>query len=102
EHVPELRDLVELRRPQPGADHRSLGTRPLDELRTEVGAEPRLRAAPERPELEHREDASPAADPLAAVEERPPARQQDETRDRDRQRQREEEEEACEEDVERT
>src|SRR5207248_6264448 len=99
---PELRDLVELRRTEPGADPRRLGARPLDEFRAEVRPEPLFGAAAQRPELEHREVAAPEPDPLAAVEERRAARRQHERRDYERHRQRKEQEEPGEGDVERT
>src|SRR5581483_9154899 len=77
EDVPELRDLVELRGAEPAAERGPLGVRALDELGAEVRAEPALRADPERPELDHREDPAAAADALAAVEDRPPAGEED-------------------------
>ena len=54
-------------------------SRPADELLAEVRAEPRLRVSFERAELQHREDAAAPADALAAVEDRPPARQRGST-----------------------
>src|SRR5579885_2348283 len=63
-------------------------------------AESPLRTRPQRPELEHHEDAPAASDPLAAVEDRPPARDEHEQRDEQRDRQREHEEERREHDVE--
>src|SRR5581483_10728683 len=101
EDVPELRDLVELRGAEPAAERGPLGVRALDELGAEVRAEPALRADPERPELDHREDPAAAADALAAVEDRPPAGDEDADRDQRRQRQGEQEERGGEEDVER-
>jgi hypothetical protein len=44
EHVPELRDLVELRRAQPPPQPRFLRTRSLHELLTEIRAEAALGA----------------------------------------------------------
>ena len=93
EDVPELRDLVELGRAQPAAERRRLVLRAADELVAEIRAEPLLRAAAQRPELEHREDASATADALAPVEERAAARHEQRRRDRDRQRERDEQEE---------
>src|SRR5581483_1141946 len=66
--VHELWDLVELRRLQPAADRRELVLRPAHELLAEVGAETALGVLPQRPELEHREDAPAAADAVAAIE----------------------------------
>ena len=45
QHVPELRDLVELRRLQPAADAGQLGVGARDELLAEVLADPLLGAA---------------------------------------------------------
>ena len=72
-----------------------------DELLAEMRAEPPLGAAPQRPELEHREDAPSAADALAAVEDGRPARHDDGERDDQRDRERDDEEERREHDVER-
>ena len=65
-------------------------------------AEPPLGAAPQRPELEHREHAPAASDALAAVEDRRPARHDDEQPDGERDGERDEEQRCREHDVERT
>src|SRR5207253_590378 len=54
----------------------------LDQLFAKVLADPLLGARPQRPELQHREEASAAAHPLAAVEDRPSAGGEDGERDR--------------------
>src|SRR5204863_9399938 len=84
EHVPELGDLVELGRAQPAAERGRLRSRAAHELLAEVRPQSRLRAAAERPELEHLEDAASPTDALPAVEERQAARQEQEQSDRDR------------------
>jgi hypothetical protein len=65
--VPELRQLVELRRLQPASHARVLLLRQAHELLAEVRAEPLLGVALEGSELVDREDAPAAADPLAAA-----------------------------------
>jgi hypothetical protein len=90
--VHELRDLVELRRLEPLSDRRELRLRALDELFAEVLAEPPLRAAPQRAELVHREDTGSAADALAAVEDRRPARGEHGGGDHERDRKRDQQE----------
>src|SRR5205823_1532714 len=99
--VPELRDLVELSRPEPATEEGRLALRPLDELGPEVRPESALGAGPERPELDHREDPSAAADALAPVEDRPAAREEDAERDQRSERQREQQEERREQEIER-
>src|SRR5207302_241475 len=69
-------------------------------LLAEVWPEPCLRAAPERPELEHREDARAAPDALASVEDRRSARQEHEQGNGERDRKRQEQEQRREEHVE--
>ena len=93
--VPELRDLVELRRLQPAADARQLGVgRARTSSLAEVLADALLGAGPHRPELQHREEVAAAADALAAVEHRPAARHEhDDERDHERERQRDQAEE---------
>src|SRR5207247_2972112 len=68
--VDELGNLVELRRLQPLADRRELALRAPHELLAKVRAEARLGVGPQRAELQHREDAAPAAPSLAAIEDR--------------------------------
>src|SRR5690242_5190786 len=89
EHVPELRNLVELRRLQPPAERRVLRLGPADELGAEVGAEPGLGVRPERPELDDREEVPVPTDTLAAIEDRPAVAREDEERDRGGERQQE-------------
>jgi hypothetical protein len=81
QHVDELRNLVKLRGLEPLADRRELGLGPADELLAEVRAEPAFGVAAQRPELQHREDASTAPDSLAAVEDGRAARQEHDERD---------------------
>src|SRR4051812_491931 len=57
QHVPELRQLVELRCAQAAAEAGCLRASALDQLLAEVGPEPLLGAATQRAELEHVEDA---------------------------------------------
>src|SRR5436309_5604633 len=102
EDVHELGNLVELRRLEPAADPRELPLRTADELLAEVGAEPRLGAALQRPELVHREDVRAPADAFAAIEDRPPACDEHEYGDGDGDRQREGREQRPDDDVERT
>ena len=102
QHVPELRDLVELRRLQPAPDPRVLELGPADELLAEVGPEPRLgiaasacgtsasgRSAPRGPTRSPR------------VEDGPAARDQHEHGDDRRDREQQQPEEQGEDDVER-
>ena len=63
-------------------------------------AEPALGAAPQRPELEHREDTPALAHALAAVEDRRPAREDDGERDEQGDRESEDEQRRREHDVE--
>src|SRR5512133_721949 len=100
EHVPELRELVELCRAQPSPEPRRLGPRPLDQLGAEVGAEPLLGAAAKGAELKHVEDATVAADALPSVEERRPAGEQERQPDHQEQREGEQQHERRERDVE--
>ena len=100
--VPELRDLVELRCLQPAADSRQLRVGAADELLAQVLPDPVLGAGAERAELQHLEEAAAAADPLAAVEDRPPARDEQHAGDQEPDRSEEDPEEAREEDVEQT
>ena len=102
EDVEELRYLVELRRLEPAPDRRELRFRALHELLAELRADPAFGPAPQRPELEHREDAPAAADALAAVENGRPARHDDDQRNEEREREREDEQRRREHDVERT
>ena len=98
--VPELRDLVQLRRLQPLAERRELLLGAPHELLAEVRAEARLGVGLQRPELQHEEDAPAAPDALAAVEDRAAARREQDERDRDGERKRDDEEERREDDVE--
>src|ERR687895_2620192 len=82
EHVPELRDLVDLGRAQPAAERRDLGLGSFDERWAEEVADPLLGARVQGAELEHREDPAGPADPLAAIEDRATGRE--ELRDGDR------------------
>src|SRR5205823_3185751 len=67
----------------------------------EMRPEPPLGAAPQRPELVHREHVPAEPDALAAVEDGPAARHEDEERDEQRDGKGENEEEQRERDVER-
>ena len=100
EHVPELRQLVELGGPEAAADARRLLARALDELLAEVRAETLFGPAAQRAELEHLEDAAVAAHALAAVEQRPAARRDERERDQPDQRREDEQEEPGDQDVE--
>src|SRR4051794_33908224 len=76
QNVPELRDLVELRRLQPAPDARQLEIGLADKFRAQVLADALLRARLQRAELKHLEEVAAAADALPAIEHRPPARRE--------------------------
>jgi hypothetical protein len=75
--VPELRQLVELRPLQPAPDLRVLELGPLHELLPEERAQPRLRVALQRAELDDCEQAAAASDALAPIEDGKAARRGD-------------------------
>src|SRR5882672_1815498 len=79
--VPELRDLVELRRLEPPADTCQLRVGVTYELVAEVLPDSLLGAGPERAVLEHLEEATAAPDTLPAVEHRASARCEDDAGD---------------------
>src|SRR5262249_1240517 len=99
-HVPELRQLVELRGAEAPAEPCGLLAGAEHELLAEVWPEPLLGSAAQGGELEHVEDPTVAADAIAAVEQRSPARQQKSERDQPDQRREDEQEKPRDEHVE--